>query len=258
VGALVRAATFARNLLMRDADAFVAMSEAIRREFVAAGVSPERIAHLPHGVDTRRFRPAEAGERSRLRWLLGRGESEVVFCYTGRLLRGKGLETLLSAFGEVARESPEAHLVIVGSGEGQALSVEGALRDEVRRSGLQARVTFAGRRDDVEECLRAADVFVFPSLNEALGISLVEAAACGLPAVASRTGGIVDVVRDGNTGLLVDPGDAPGLAAAMRRLLGDASQRQALGAAARERAVARFDFDASVAQYRALFAEVAR
>jgi len=101
-------------------------------------------------------------------------------------------------------------------------------------------------------------VFVFPSRNEALGISLVEAAACGLPAVASRTGGIVDVVREATTGLLVEPGDAVGLAGAMRALLRNPERRLALGAAAREDAVRRFDFDRSVVAYRALFAEVAR
>ncbi len=128
--------------------------------------------------------------------------------YTGRLLRGKGLEVLIEAFSAVAAERVDLQLLLVGSGDGQSLSVEPELRRRVSELGLAARVLFAGRRDRVEDWLRAADLFVFPSLYEALGISLVEAAACGLPAIGSRTGGIVDVIEDDSSGLLVPPGDA--------------------------------------------------
>jgi glycosyltransferase involved in cell wall biosynthesis len=198
------------------------------------------------------------GEKAALRRRLGLPATGLFFGYTGRLLRGKGLDVLLAAFAEVAATSPESHLVLVGSGADQALSVESDLRAEVSRRGLEARVTFAGRVDEVEAWLRAIDVFVFPSLYEALGISLIEAAATGLPCVASRTGGIVDVVGDGQTGVLVAPGSVGELAEAMRVLLGDPPRREALGAAAREDAVRRFDFGATVSRYRCLFAEAAR
>jgi glycosyltransferase involved in cell wall biosynthesis len=127
----------------------------------------------------------------------------------------------------------------------------------VREGGLDARVTFAGRVDDVEDWLRASDVFAFPSIFEALGISLVEAAACGLPCVGSRTGGIVDVIEDGQSGRLVPPGDADALAAALRELLADPARRAAMGEAARRVAVQRFDVLDSVERYRSLFREVA-
>jgi glycosyltransferase involved in cell wall biosynthesis len=255
---LVRGAVALRNLFFRDADAFVAMSRAIRGEFLAAGVARERTVHLPHGVDTARYRPAGADEKQALRRQLGLPASCVIFGYTGRLLRGKGLEALLEAFAELATGAPEAHLVLVGSGEGQALSVDAELRAEVERRSLGSRVTFAGRVDEVEAWLRAMDVFVFPSLYEALGISLIEAASTGLPSVASRTGGIVDVVRDGETGLLVEPGRVSDLLSAMRALLQDAPRRSALGRAAREDAVQRFAFGATVTRYRCLFAEAGR
>jgi glycosyltransferase involved in cell wall biosynthesis len=118
-------------------------------------------------------------------------------------------------------------------------------------------VVFTGRLDDVAPALRASDVFVFPSLFEALGISLIEAAACGLPAVASRTGGIVDVLGDGRAGLLVAPGDAGALAAALRALLRDPARRAALAAGARATACERFDLRDSLERYRFLFLELA-
>jgi glycosyltransferase involved in cell wall biosynthesis len=156
----------------------------------------------------------------------------------------------------VAAARPDVQLVLVGSGDGQALSVEDDLRADVRARRLEERVVFAGRQDAVEGHLRAADVFVFPSVFEALGISLVEAAACGLPAVASRTGGIVDVVEDGRSGLLVTPGRASELASALASLVGDATRREAMGDRARQVALSRFDERDTVLRYRALFRQV--
>jgi glycosyltransferase involved in cell wall biosynthesis len=258
VAALVRGATGVRNLFLRDADAFVAMSRAIRDEFEAAGVSRPKIAHIAHGVDVSRYQPADAAMKAEIRGRLGLPAGARIACYTGRLLRGKGLETLVVAFGSVARRRPEAHLLLVGSGEGQALSVEGALRDQVERGGLASRVTFAGRVESVEDHLRASDLFVFPSLFEALGISLIEAAACGLPAVGSRTGGIVDVIEDGESGFLVTPEDASALEEALERLLADETLRARMGQRAARIAGLRFDFASTVVRYRALFVELAR
>ena len=254
-GRLARSATAVRNLWLRDADAFVAMSRAIREEMRAAGVPAERIALLPHSVDTERFSPVGAGERAALRARLGL-PGGVLAVYTGRLLRGKGLETLLEAFATVAPEAPGLALALVGSGEGQALSVEDELRRRAAEGDLAGRVHFAGRRERVEDWLRAADLFVFPSVFEALGISLVEAAACGLPALASRTGGIVDVVEDGVSGMLVAPGAVAELVSGLRALAGDAERRAGMGRQARRTALARFDERDSLDRYRALFREV--
>jgi glycosyltransferase involved in cell wall biosynthesis len=255
---LVQGLVALRNLWMRDADAYVAMSRAIRDEFLAAGVPHVRIAHLPHGIDVSRFRPATAAERAALRLGHGLDPGARIVCFTGRLLQGKGLLTLVEAFARVAAHDPAAHLLIVGSGQGQALSVEDALHARVREAGLGPRVTFTGRVESVEDHLRASDVFAFPSVYEALGLSLIEAGACGLPAVGCRTGGIVDVIAEGKTGLLVAPGDVEGLADALGQLLSDGPRRERMGAAAAADAARRFDFSESVLRYRGLFAEVAR
>jgi glycosyltransferase involved in cell wall biosynthesis len=218
---------------------------------------PEERAHLlPHGVDTDQFRPAEANERDALRRALGLPDG-LLAVYTGRLLRGKGLGTLLAAFAAVALERPDVQLVLVGSGDGQSLSVEDELRARASAAPLAGRVVFAGRRERVADWLRACDLFVFPSVFEGLGISLVEALSCGLPAIGSRTGGIVDVIADGRSGVLVPPGDAVALADALRALLADGGRRAAMGRAGRGDMLARFDERDAVAKYRALFSSLA-
>jgi glycosyltransferase involved in cell wall biosynthesis len=239
-----------RNLILSRADAFVAISRAIAAEMEVAGIARERIVLIPHGVDTTRFRPAGADEKRLLRRRLGLPENEALVVFTGRLLRGKGIEVLLDAFQEMVAAGPGSRLVVVGSGDGQVLSVEDALRARVAGGPLARSVTFTGRVDEVEDYLRACDVFAFPSFFEAMPLSVLEAAACGLACVASAVGGIVDVIEDGRSGLLVQPGDAPSLSAALAGLVGDGELRRALGAAARQRVLDRFDLDRSLERYR--------
>jgi glycosyltransferase involved in cell wall biosynthesis len=254
MGSLIRLASRLRNALLRDADAVVAMSQAIERECGDAGFPPERVALIPHGVSMEEFRPAEKGERESLRASLGLPGDRVVIAYSGRLLRGKGLETLVEAFAGMEG----AHLLFLGSGEGQAISVEEPLRERVRALGLSARVTFAGRVEGVAPYLRASDIFAFPSLFEALGIALIEAQASGLPAVGSRTGGIVDVIEDGRTGFLVPPGDVASLGGALGKLVADPALRGKLGEEARTRMRRLFSATESVQRYGTLFRELGR
>jgi glycosyltransferase involved in cell wall biosynthesis len=254
VDRMLRVLTRFRNLWLLDADAFVAMSHQIQGECLAAGVPRHKLERIPHGVDTQRFRPADTHERRALRERLGLPIAGELIVYAGRLLRGKGLDNLLEAFAAVRPEFPTAGVVFVGSGDGQSLSIEAELRAQA--AGFHGAVIFTGRVDDVASHLRAADIAVLPSVFEALGLGVVEAAACGVPAIGSRTGGIVDVIVDGETGLLSEPGGAASLAAALRLLLADPALRARLGARARERALARFDVRDSVDRYRCLFGEL--
>jgi glycosyltransferase involved in cell wall biosynthesis len=253
---LVRAVTAQRNRLLKDADAFVAMSQLIRQELLEAGVPPQKVALIPHGVDLDVFRPADPDERRALRQRLGLPVEVPIAAFTGRLLRGKGLEILIDAFARLASEAVPAHLLIVGSGAGQALSVEDRIKAQVSERGLDDRVTLTGRVDNVDDYLRACDVFAFPSVFEALGLSLIEAAACGLACVASRTGGIVDVVDDGVSGLLFEPENTIQLADCLRIVLADDPRRRAMGERGRDLARRRFDALESLERYRAQFREL--
>jgi glycosyltransferase involved in cell wall biosynthesis len=248
VGALV----WLRNRLFADADACVAISRRTEREFLDAGLPRDRVHHIPHGVDTRRFRPASDAERRELRGRLGLPADARVVSFTGRLLRGKGVEVLIDAFACLAAD---ARLVLVGSGRGQALDVEDALRAQVAARGIAERVRFTGRVDAVEDWLRASDAFAFPSFFEAMPLSVIEAAACGLPCAASAVGGIPDVIEDGASGWLVPPGDPRALEAALHSAL-DPGQGPDRGRAARERVLAGFDFERNALRYRDLFREL--
>ncbi|HZZ07300.1 MAG TPA: glycosyltransferase, partial [Candidatus Binataceae bacterium] len=133
--------------------------------------------------------------------------------------------------------------IIAGDG-----SLREVLAADVQLLGLGGSVRMMGRVDDARAILWALDVFAMPSLKEGLGVSLLEAMACGLVAVASRSGGIVDAVDEGRTGVLVAPGDAHSLAGALAYLIAQAPARMAMGIAARARAVDRFSMGAIARQ----------
>jgi glycosyltransferase involved in cell wall biosynthesis len=152
----------------------------------------------------------------------------------GRLKAPKDFVTLVRAVAELPQESCE--LLIVGEGPDRP-----ELEAEIDRLGLDGRVRLAGERDDVPDLLARADVFVLASASEGMPISVLEAMAAGLPVVASRVGGVPEVVADGETGLLVPPGSSQDLAAALGRLLADFKLRQRLGDAGRIHVRERFD-----------------
>jgi glycosyltransferase involved in cell wall biosynthesis len=152
----------------------------------------------------------------------------------GRLAEPKDALTLVRALAAVPGHAFSA--LLVGDGPDRP-----AVEAEVRRLGLQHAVTVAGTRDDVPELLARADVFALSSRSEGAPVSILEAMAAGLPVVASSVGGVPELVADGETGLLVPPGDPAAMAAALGRLLEDVDLRRRLGAAGRDRALRCFD-----------------
>jgi glycosyltransferase involved in cell wall biosynthesis len=243
----------ARNWLLTKADAFVAISAEMEREFLGQEVASGRIRRIPNGVDTRRFRPVSLEEKQARREALALPRDGRIAVYTGRLVSYKGLPLLLGIWPEVRRRHPDAYLVLAGSGGLDIHNCEPELRSFVAAQGLDEGVLFAGEVGEVEAYLQAADVFVFPSEREGLSLALLEAMACGLPCVTTTVGGLREIVVDGRNALAVEPGDGQPLCAALSRLLADPELAARLGRAARATVGDRYAMDRVVAEYAALF-----
>jgi glycosyltransferase involved in cell wall biosynthesis len=247
----VRVALWLRNRLLRHAAAFVAISDGIADEFVAQGLAPQHVHRIPNGVDTQRFRHVTHHERTSLRIRLGLPSGPVVV-YTGRLVSYKGLPLLVEAWRKLVPEFPGAVLVLVGEGGGDMHDCEPTLREFVAQHGLEPQIRFTGPTSNVQDWLQAADAFAFPTENEAFGLSLVEAMACGLPAVTTRVGGLRDFVEHGVNAWAMEAGDAAELTAGLRAVLTDQALAARLGARARETVLARFGEEAVSRAYEQL------
>jgi glycosyltransferase involved in cell wall biosynthesis len=202
----------------------VTVSEAVRRQVLRAGYPAGRVLTLYDAVDTTTFSPDRVQAGVRVRKELGCTEDHLLVCAVGRLSPEKGQGFLLAAFREVVAAMPEARLVLVGEGP-----LSSRLRAQAARWGLSDHVIFAGYREDVEAIIAASDLLVMPSLREGFGDPIIEAMALGRPVIASRVGGMVEIVRDGETGLLVPPGDPGALAQAIVHLLRDPQARERMG-----------------------------
>ena len=245
-----------RNAVLRRADAFVAITPDVAAELADAGVAPTRVRMIPNGVDTARFRPPGPTDKQRVRRRLAIEADAPVAVYTGRLVSYKGLPVLLNAWRDLVRERPGAHLLLVGEGGLDIHNCERQLRSRVLSEGLGHSVTFAGGVADVTPYLQAADVFAFPTENDAFPSSLVEAMACGLAVVTTPVGAIPEVVQDGKNGLLVPPGNATALRAALSRLFGDPGLATGIGEAARQTALAGYSAESVTRRYVELFSDI--
>jgi L-malate glycosyltransferase len=238
--------------LALDADAVTVPSAALGRTARERLGLPEqrRVEVIPNFVDTARFSPGV--DRSALAALFpGRdlGASRVL-CHASNFRPVKRPLDLLHILARV-RERMPAVLVLVGDGPERP-----RVEAEARLLGLAADVAFAGAVRNLPPLLRACDLFLLPSAHESFGLAALEAMSCGLPVVGSRTGGLPEVVEDGEAGLLASPGDVEAMAAAALRILSDEPLRARLSRAARARAVRLFRAEEVLLRWEALYARV--
>ncbi|PKO82906.1 MAG: glycosyltransferase family 1 protein [Betaproteobacteria bacterium HGW-Betaproteobacteria-11] len=238
-----------KRLLLKAADRLMAhlathvlADSPSQRDFLIAEgiVAAEKIQVLGEGsicgVDGMRFHPDDR-IRTDIRLSLGIPQNAVAFLFLGRLNRDKGVLDLAEAFARL--DDPAAWLLVVGPDEA---SLRGEM--ESRLGAALSRARFIGYTDRPEGFMAAADVFCLPSYREGFGMVVIEAAAAGIPAIASRIYGVTDAVADGVTGLLHQPGDVEEILWGMSVLTRDAPRRIALGLAARERVLRLFSGDA--------------
>ena len=240
----VEAATRSRRALF--------VSEASRRSFEEAyrpGRMPANWEVMHNGIDISNYVPGE-GDPTVRRELAGGADGPVVVL-PAAFRDFKGIPVAIKAWPTVLQRFPNAILALAGGGE-----LEPELRELVADLDLGASVVFAGVRTDMPAVYRAADAVLLPSTHgENLPTVLIEASATGCAIAASRVGGIPDIVLDGTTGLLFDPGSIDGLADAVCRLLGDAELRLRMGSAASDRARTEFSASAWLGRLRATYLE---
>jgi glycosyltransferase involved in cell wall biosynthesis len=229
--------------LLRSAAGVIAPSRAIQDELLRAGFSPDRIFLMPNAVDVDRFRPATAFERAEAKRSLGIAADTHVVGTVARLIPRKGIDVLLRAFSVVRHTHRNTHLLVIGSGP-----LQQELHDLSRDLALSPSVSWLGSQAEPDTGLRAMDVFAFPSRLEGSPNAVLEAMASGLPIVATAIGGVVDLLEEQDTGVLVRSDDADALAAALVRVLGDSKLRRDLSGRARRRAVERFSLSVHIAR----------
>ena len=233
----------------------LSVSGFVRRRLIESDhVPPAKITVLYNGIDLDRF-STSAEPRAAIRRRLGVPEDHGIVTSVGQLIDSKGIDYLIDAAAGLAgrKDRPPITWLVVGDGDRRE-----ALMRKAEGLGLGETMRFLGKRDDVQSILASSDVFVFPSVwDEALGYVLLEAMAMGVPVVASRVGGIPEVIRDGENGLLVAPRNAGEIAQAIVRLLDDPMARERMGREGRRTVEERFSIASMVDATAAVYAEVA-
>lgn len=252
----------AQRLVCRLADRIVVNAGAIRDWLVEQGYPADKIVVIRNGVDTTRFGGRNDG--AALRSEFGIPPQAPLVVMLARLNPSKGVDCFFEAAVKIRERRPDAHYLAVGecytrNAEGEIV-VDGAyrqaLQDRVMSLGLADRLHFAGLRKDVPQILAAAAVSVLPSLSEGISNTLLESMAAGAPVVATRVGGTPEVIRDGEHGLLIPPGDPQATADAILAVLGDPALAARLGAGGRQRVRDEFSFEAVVRRTEDLYREL--
>ncbi len=208
----------------------------------------QKFVTIYSGIDINLFRQACPADIDKVKEGLGIAPGDFVFGTVTRLEPVKGNRFLISAFASILNEFQDLKLLIIGDG-----SQRSVLEKQCQEFGISEHVIFAGIREDVPSLFYIMDVFVLPSINEGMGRAIIEAMVCGRPVIASATGGIPELVRDGIDGVLVPPADVQRLAEAMKEFVSNPDKVKIMGGSARQRAGDRFGIDRMVEDIERLY-----
>jgi glycosyltransferase involved in cell wall biosynthesis len=238
-----------RHLIARRADAFVAVSQEDRRRMIEVEHIPEaRTRFIPNGIPA----PPSPNPDHDVRAELGIGTDQPVVGVVATLRPQKALDVLLRAASRLREEFPQLRVLIAGGGEQE----EARLKGIAAELGLRETVSFLGERTDIPDLLGTFDVAALSSDFEGSPLSVMEYMEAAKPVVATRVGGVPDIVVDGETGLLVEPQDPGALAAATAELLRDPERAARMGEAGRERRRREFSIEATTRRVEALYEEL--
>lgn len=240
----------ARYVKLRRFKKIIALSRSIRQALLDAHIPADQIVHIPVAVDTERFKPERVGRETFLAQFGLRGDGPVL-AVVAEMVRTKGHSVFFAALPPVLAKYPALRVLIFGRGP-----AKDELQRELIRRKLDKYVRVEGFRNDMETILPHVDMLIHPALEEGVGVPVLEAAACGVPIVASRVGGIPDIVQDRFNGYLVTAGDNVAIARHILALLDDPDLLHQFGKTARELAVEKFSIERMVAGYREVYREV--
>jgi glycosyltransferase involved in cell wall biosynthesis len=229
------------RMALKKFNALAAVSDAVAQRLLAFGVPPEKIKTIANGIDVTAF------ERAQPLPLL-KDEGSIVVGVVARLDLQKGFEYLLRAARELCKTFPDLKIVIAGEGPDR-----NRIEEMIQQYGLQSSVVLAGQQSNMPAVYAAMDIFVLPSLNEGLPMTVLEAMAASKPVIATRVGAIPSVIRDGENGLLVAPKDSEGLRNAVASLLNDPERRRQLGDQAHAWVSQNYTSEAMALKYREMY-----
>ena len=234
------------------ATAVIAVSKTVKENL-------EKYEHIKNvkviynGIDPDLFKPASIEEKVLKKKQLGLNKNDFVLGNVGRMDYWKNQRILIEILPDLKKISPQIKLILVGGGE-----EEGNLKKSAIKKGVKNDVIFLGQRSDVNQILKAFDIFVFPSLTEGLPLVVIEAMATGLPIVASHVGGIPELVVNGETGFLVSPTSKEEIKETIIKLLDNPKLRKEMGQIARKRFETHFSLPQMVQKYIEVYEEAVR
>ena len=239
------------GVMNRGSASVVAVSNSLKADLLRrTSLDESKVQVIHNGVPTD-FRSSREGA-----WLgdeLGVGRDTLLVCSVGNIRAAKGYQHLIEAAGLLSADLPHVHFLIAGQGKGEMFE---RLLESRQSLGVESTVHFLGFRSDGHDLLAGSDLFLLPSTSEGFSISTIEAMACGLPVIATRSGGPEEIVTDGADGVLIAPGSGESIAEAVRTLAADPELRDRLGTAARSTVEQRFSLDAMIAAYERIYRDL--
>ena len=240
------------RLLVRQNTKTIAISEAVRKYLIEEHVPEENITRIHHGVDLKKYQPRTGNDAQDSSSI-----SDVIIGIVGQMGERKGHLYLLEAMKSLIGVYPHIKLWIVGKEPSQSAEhYTESLHDYVRTHQLEPYVKFFGFRSDIPDILKKLDILILSSLQEPFGKIVIEAMATGKPVIASKVGGVPEIVMEGKTGFLVPPGDSDSLYHALKQLVSEPKTRQQMGIEGRDRVERLFSIEKTVRSTERLYEQV--
>jgi glycosyltransferase involved in cell wall biosynthesis len=236
--------------VLKNIDKIIVISKQIHIEVTGMGFKKNKIIVIPNGVDTNKFKP---GNKKKLRKKLNLPTKITIACFSGRLVKQKGLDILLKSMVNIKRSELRLLLLVFGTGKLQEGSIEENMKKFVKDNNLEQNVKFVGNVTNLDEYLRTADFFFFPSRREGLPNALLEAASSGLPIVASKIGGNVDIIEDNYNGLLFESENTKELTKKILKLIKNERLQEKFAKNARKTVEEKFSLDVVCDRYIKLY-----